>query len=97
MTKELHEKAIETQNKRIYEVDSLDQVKRIINKRGGLVKAPICDIEGDSIKCAEEIKSVCGGEVRGITFPEPEKPKDGAKCIVCGRPAKYVAWIARAY
>jgi len=97
MTKELHEKAIETQNKRIYEVDSLDQVKRIINKKGGLVKAPICDIEGDSIKCAEEIKSVCGGEVRGITFPEPEKPKDGAKCIVCGRPAKYVAWIARAY
>ena len=35
--------------------------------------------------------------VRGVPAHDPERPAEGAKCIVCGKPAKHVAYVSRSY
>jgi len=49
----------------------------------------------ENIECAEIIKEESGGEIRGYRIDVEEKPESA--CIVCGRKAKKVAYVARAY
>jgi len=60
-------------------------------KRGGLVKISFCYEED----CAKKLKNDTGAEVRGIEFGANEKPVN--KCVICGKPAKKVVYVARAY
>lgn len=81
---------------RIKDVSSLEEVAAAIRKKM-VARAPFCSREMDGLACAEKIKEKCDGAlVRGTLFPEPEKP--GAKtCLVCGKSAKEVVYIAKAY
>jgi prolyl-tRNA synthetase len=49
----------------------------------------------ESIKCAEKIRDISGGEIRGYRFDVEEKPE--TPCIICGQRAKKVIYVARAY
>jgi len=47
------------------------------------------------IECAEKIRDESGGEIRGHRIDIEEKPE--RPCIVCGREAEKVVYVARAY
>lgn len=49
----------------------------------------------ENIECAEKIREISGGEIRGHKIDVEEKPE--APCIICGQQAKKVVYIARAY
>jgi len=47
------------------------------------------------IECAEKIRDESGGEIRGHRIDVEEKPE--SPCIICGRKAEKVVYVARAY
>jgi len=47
------------------------------------------------IECAEKIREESGGEIRGHRIDIEEKPE--YPCIICGREAEKVVYVARAY
>lgn len=49
----------------------------------------------ENIECAEKIREISGGEIRGHRIDVEEMPE--APCIICGQQAKKVVYIARAY
>lgn len=80
----------------ITEAQNLNDIKKVIAS-GGIAKAPFCSAESDGQRCDEDLKEATGGEVRGALYPKADKPKKGERCIVCGREAKEVVYIAKAY
>jgi prolyl-tRNA synthetase len=55
-----------------------------------------CSREMDGLPCADIVKEATGGgEIRGTLHGKHEKAS--GKCIACGKPAKEVVYIARAY
>ena len=95
--KTLSERAENELRNNIRLAKNMSELKSLIKKYGGFVKVPYCSIDNDGAACAEKIKEETGADVKGVLFPEPEKPEGNAKCIVCGRPAKYIAYIAKSY
>jgi prolyl-tRNA synthetase len=73
------------------EVESYEELKGVIEEKGGFVKAAWCGLQACEVKVKEET----GADIRFIPFEE--KPKEGSVCIVCGEPAQSVAYFARAY
>ncbi len=47
------------------------------------------------INCAERLKEQVSGEIRGTLWDHREEPT--GPCIVCGDPAKSVAYVSRTY
>ena len=66
-------------------------------KTGRIVRCCFCSMDMDGEKCGDKIKTDTGAEVRGTDEEKNEKVKGGAKCIVCGREAKHVVYVARSY
>lgn len=62
---------------------------------GKIARVPFCSIEMDAYSCAEEIEKNTRGEIRGTRMDIDEKPE--GVCVVCGRVAKEVVYIARSY
>jgi prolyl-tRNA synthetase len=87
----LRNKAEKFLQENIREARDFDELKKIINEKGGFVKISFCMQE----KCADEIKQKCSAEVRGTIFGIKEEPKE--KCVVCGKKAKEVVYAAKAY
>jgi len=92
----LFKRAKETLDKGMHEAKTKEDVKQIIENRGGIVKVPFCEVDDSASECAELLKDYTGGgEIRGTLYPEPEKA--GGKCVVCGKNAKYYVYVAKAY
>jgi prolyl-tRNA synthetase len=88
----LRKKAVSFFSQNLSEAKSFSELKKILAKRGGLVKIEWCG----SLECANEIKSKTnGGTIRGTIFGKEEKAK--GKCIFCGKEAKEVVYIAKQY
>ncbi|HIQ50332.1 MAG TPA: proline--tRNA ligase [Nanoarchaeota archaeon] len=81
---------------KVHRAKSFEELQELI-KKGGFIKAPFCDIDKNGEKCAEELQRKTALKVRGIPVENQEKPEEGEKCIVCGKPAKYIVWLAKAY
>ena len=80
------------------DADSLDKVKKIIEEHRGFIRVPWCSTENDGEKCADVLKAeTLGGNVSGTKFEKPEKVKNGQKCVVCGKPAKHIVYVAKSY
>jgi len=88
--KDLETKSRSTLESMITNVKDIDSLRKAIGDRK---IARICWCE--SIECAETIKEESGGEIRGYRIDIKEKPE--SPCIVCGRKAEKVAYVARAY
>ncbi|MCD6592030.1 MAG: proline--tRNA ligase [Thaumarchaeota archaeon] len=74
----------------ISDAGSIEEVKKILKERR-IARIEWC---GD-IECAERLKEEAGGEVRGERYDIAETPS--GPCIVCGRDARFVVYVARAY
>jgi prolyl-tRNA synthetase len=79
------------------EAKNLDDLKKALEDRPSIVKAPFCSIDMDGKACAERIREAAGAEVRGVRYGIEEKPESDASCIVCGRKAKVFVYVAMAY
>jgi prolyl-tRNA synthetase len=78
----------------IHDAKSLDEVKKALDK-GGFARAMFCSREMEGVVCADKVKEQTRGEVRGTLHGKAEKAS--GKCVVCGKPAKEVMYVARAY
>ncbi len=80
------------------EAYSLQELKTILRTHKGFVKVPFCSIEMDGRECADVVKAeTLGGVVSGIKFENPEKPKQGIKCVVCKKKAQHIVYVAKSY
>ncbi|MEM3411869.1 MAG: proline--tRNA ligase [archaeon] len=90
----LRKRAEEKFKSRLFEAKSLEELKEKI-KNGGIGRVMFCSVNMDGENCADILKAETGGaEVRG-TLLEEEKAE--GNCIVCGKPAKYVVYVAKSY
>ncbi|MBW2998031.1 proline--tRNA ligase, partial [Candidatus Woesearchaeota archaeon] len=91
MQKEMYDKALETLNNNIVEVDNWDKfVKTIEDKK--IVKTAWCS----DTECEELIKDKTGGaSTRCVTFEQD--PVDGKKCPHCGKDAKVIMYFSKSY
>ena len=93
----LKEQADQEFSEKVVSVYTYDDLKQAI-KDNKVVKVPVCSIDMDGKACADEIKAdTKGGEVRGSRMDADEVPEKGAKCIVCGKPAKTMVYVGKAY
>ncbi|MCD6235492.1 MAG: proline--tRNA ligase [Thaumarchaeota archaeon] len=74
----------------VSDAKTLDEVKKILRQRR-IARIEWCN----ETACAEKLKEEVGGEIRGERYDIAEKPT--GKCIVCGKPAKSVVYVSRAY
>ncbi len=93
-TKNLIKKADKIFEGRIKDVKNLKEIKKAI-EQGKIARCCFCSVEKDGVKCAEVIEKETGAEVRGTKLDEKKKPL--GKCAICGKKAKEIIYIAKAY
>ncbi|MBR5381220.1 MAG: proline--tRNA ligase [Oscillospiraceae bacterium] len=82
----LYEKAAKNLRENTFDVQSLDEAKRVIEEKGGFLRAMWCG----SLECEMKMKDEAGVSSRCIPYAQ-EKLSD--TCAVCGAPAdKMVIW-----
>lgn len=64
-------------------------------EKGKLVAVPFCSMETDGRTCAEELKAKTSGDVRGTRFGMTESAR--GNCIICGKKANALVYVARQY
>jgi len=76
----------------ISEVNNLEELKKVLEKKGGFVRASWCG----NRECADYMKTETnGGTIRGTLFGKKEKVTKN--CVYCGKGAKEVVYFAKAY
>lgn len=79
----------------ISEAKTLAEVKKILETKRGLVRVPWCSIDFDGQTCAEKLQADTSAKVRGTLFGKTERVS--GKCIICGKPAKHIIYVAKSY
>ncbi len=87
--KNLFEKAKKFRDEHTKSSDNLDEFKEYMKEGRGFIKAPWCGEEACELKIKEETTAT----IRTIG----EKAKEGDRCIVCGKSAKYIPFFAKSY
>ena len=80
-------------DKNLVDVKSVEEMKKIVGK--GIARAEFCSVEEAGRKCAEEVEKETGGKIRGTRIDVTEKAK--GKCVVCGKKATEIVYIAKDY
>jgi len=68
-----------------------DEFKQLLCDNGGFVKAAWCG----GADCEAKIKEETGATIRVLPFEKEEPPV--SRCILCGQPAKQIAYFAKSY
>lgn len=91
--KNLQKKADSIFNDRILDVNSKQILKTAV-EAGKIARCNFCSTEMDGASCAEIIEKEIQATVRGKKF---EQEKASGKCVICGKKAKDVVYVARQY
>ena len=91
MSVDLKEKAYVWMKERIYRVNNLDEIKRLVKNRAGIVEVPWCGKD----ECGHELEDFVEARLLGI--PEYKEEKIEEECLICGEQAINVARLAIAY
>jgi len=75
---------------------TIEQISSIVAS-GQIAKTPFCTVGPEGKACDESLKEKTGGEVRGTLYPLSEKPDESDVCPICGKVAKAIVYIAKAY
>ncbi|TCO69671.1 proline--tRNA ligase [Marinisporobacter balticus] len=84
------EKARKYRDEKTYYVTSLEELKKNQEERPGFAKAMWCGERN----CEEHVKAETGASIRCIPFEQEDL---GDKCHFCGKEAKHMIYVARAY
>lgn len=90
----LRKKAEEFTKARIVNCRTKDEAKKAVNS-GKIARVNWCSIDESGLSCAEHVEKEIGAEVRGILADKTEK--SNGSCIICKRPSRVVAYIAKTY
>lgn len=82
---------------KIKSANSYNELKKIIKDYRGFVKVPFCSVKMDGAKCAEKLKQETTGNVCGVLYPKEDKIKEGLNCVICGKEAKHIVYVAKSY
>ncbi|MCX8191351.1 MAG: His/Gly/Thr/Pro-type tRNA ligase C-terminal domain-containing protein, partial [Nitrososphaerales archaeon] len=88
--KNLYNRAKAHLNNSIHTVKDYDEFKRILESKGGFLRACWCQ----RAVCEEKIKEETGADIRLIPL---KREKVFSNCIYCGEKAKVVAYFGKAY
>lgn len=87
---DMYQKAKNFLDSHITDVSSLDELKAVLSK-GGYARMAYC---GEA-ECELKIKELTDGGTARCIYSD--KVADGTLCPVCGKPAKIIAYFAKAY
>ncbi len=87
----LKKRAWEFLSSNVKSASTLDEAKRLLEEKAGVVEVPWC---GDNV-CGLKLEDALQARVLGT--PEDREVKAEGKCVVCGRPAKTVLRVAKTY
>ncbi len=86
----MYEKAKQFREDNFKSVDTLDEMKALLEEKRGFVEAGWCG----SAACEKQVKEETGATSRNIPFT-PSSHKEN--CLVCGEKAAHTVVFARAY
>ncbi|TFF68625.1 proline--tRNA ligase [Candidatus Thorarchaeota archaeon] len=92
--KNLHAQAESKFENLIVDADTIGGIQDAMAD-GKIARIPFCSTDMDGVHCADEIKDKTAGEVRGTRIDVEDKPE--GVCVVCGRPAGAIVYVARSY
>jgi len=82
---------------KIEDISSFNDLKKAIEE-GKVARAGFCSVDKDGEKCAEKIeKEMPRTKVRGTKLEHENPSGKTAKCVVCGKKARAVVYIAQEY
>jgi prolyl-tRNA synthetase len=87
----LYEKAKRQLEDNIHQIKDFEELKVLIKGKGGFAQGGWCG----SVECEKKVKETTA-RISGIPFGIQNKVK-GLKCVVCGKPAKFIVNIAKSY
>ncbi|MGG4395428.1 proline--tRNA ligase [Paenibacillus thiaminolyticus] len=87
---EMYERARQFRDDHFYSVDTIDEMKALMEEKRGFTLAGWCGSEA----CEKHVKDETGATSRNIPFAAQESKKT---CLVCGEEAKHTVVFARAY
>jgi len=91
MMKDLRQKAWQWMKDHVYRVTDLSEVRRLLQKRAGIVEVFWCG----KAECGRELEHEVNARVLGV--PEDVMEKVDGKCVVCRQKASSVVRVALAY
>ena len=91
ITVNLREQPLKTFRESVKDVTDIEVAKEMMKKRGGIARLPWCGQE----QCGRKIAEKTGGEVLGEEM-DGEPPRS-SNCLICSRPAKINALVAKTY
>ncbi len=94
ITKKLVKKADEWFAKMIHDVKDMKDLEKKISL-GGFFRANFCSVDMNGKPCADVLKEKLHLDVRGVRVDKNEKPL--GTCIVCGKKARAVVYLAKQY
>ena len=80
-------------NNRIKNAKNIGEMKKLIES-GNIVRCNFCSVSMDGVSCAEKVEKEVGAQVRGTNL---ENEKVSGDCVVCGKKAGHVVYVARSY
>ena len=86
----LYNRAKKLLQENITTVQTYDELKKVLQEKGGFIRASWCSDQ----KCEGKVKEETGATIRIVPF---EKEVPFSKCIYCGGEAKQVVYFAKAY
>ncbi len=89
----LIEEADKVFENRVKDALNMKELKKVIEE-GNIGRCGLCSVDKEGIKCAETIEKETLATVRGRKL---EGEKASGNCIVCGKKAKEVVYVARQY
>ncbi len=90
MQEEMYAKADAFLKSNVHTANTMEEFKKILKEKGGIISAPWC---GDS-ECELKMKEEHGTKITNIPV---DQPKHTAKCIYCGKKASFAANFAKSY
>ncbi len=78
----------------VVDAHSLEEIRDVL-EHAKIARVQFCTTELEGKPCGDEIKDKTGGEIRGTRIDVLDQP-DGV-CVVCGRKAGAVVYVARSY
>ena len=82
----------------LIDVKTKEEIKEVIES-GKIARCGFCSVEKDGEKCAEVVEKETGATVRGTRLDEKSdgKKADINKCVICGKKANHIVYVARQY
>ena len=91
MMKDLRLRAWKWMDERVHRVDNLEDAKKLIARKEGIVEVLWCG----NVECGQKLEEVIGARVLGVPMDIEEKI-DG-NCVICGKTAADIIRVAIAY